>query len=191
MEKLNSNLILCLPLKIGYSKYKYLKYTTSINWSIEFYFDIEDMHSSDLFLIIFSYLKYNDLYCLDVYTLAKSNNSKKIFSRKSGYDLNKMTYREFEVWWENRQWYDSILLDSKEIYGIRLCFVPELVKAFLSSNKINLEIFQLCLKPNYPWNLKIISYFDYFLDESNEDVFWEKPSKYRWYSKIKPIKKNT
>ena len=180
-----------MPLKVGYTSNKHIIYSKSLNWCIEFYFDIEDMHSTDLFLILFSYLKNNKLYCLDVYTIAKNKLEKKIFSRKSAYELNKMNYREFETWWENRQWYDSALLDKKEIYGFRLSFVPDLVKQYLVMNKINLETFQFSLKPDYLWSKDLIDFFDYFLDESNEDVFWEKPSEYRWYNKIKPIKKDS
>lgn len=126
---------------------------------------------------------------MDLYTISKNQSEKKIFSRKSAFDLNKMNYREFESWWEDRQWYDSALLDSKEIYGIRLSFIPDLIKEYLTLNKITLDEFQLSLKPDYIWSEDLIKFFDYFLDESNEETFWEKPNKYKWYNKTKPLKR--
>lgn len=181
IEKLRDNTILCLERKIGYNTRSYLRYKPSWNYSIEFYFDIENMHSTDLFIILYSYLRNQSLYCLDVYTLAEQRSKTRIFSRKTGYELGKMTYREFESWWEKRQWYDSSLLDPKEIYGFRLAFVPELLDSYLSDRGLNMEIFQLSYKPSYPWSSDVISFFENFIDESNEGVFWDKTLMHRYY----------
>lgn len=181
IEKLRSNVILCSERRIGYNFRSYLRYKKSWKYSIEFYFDIENMHSTDLFLILYSYLRNQSIYCLDVYTLAEQRSKIRIFSRKTGYELNKMTYREFESWWEERQWYDSSLLEPKEVYGFRLVFVPELVNNYLLSQDIDMEAFQLSYKPAYPWSLDLISFFESFIDESNEYIFWDKTILHKYY----------
>lgn len=145
------------------------------------------MHATDLYLILFSYLRNQKIYCLDVYTLAKERETRKIFSRKTGYSLNKMSYREFESWWEERQWYDSSLLNPKELYGIRLVFVPALVEALVRSNGISLSDFYFSYKPAYPWSSDIIGIFDFYYDESNAEVFWELTPKYKYAEK--PVKR--
>lgn len=185
MEKLRNNTIICLEKKIGYHFDKSIVYKNSWKYCIDLCFEIEYMHSTDLFLILFSYLRNNKLYCLDVYTIAMCDNKAKIFSRKTGYEMSKMTYREFENWWENRQWYDSALLESKEVYGIRISFVPQLVDNYINANSISLDSFYFSYKPAYPWSMQLINYFDYFIDESNEDVFWELPLKYGHMQKPK------
>lgn len=176
--------MICSAKKIGYNRNKYLTYNNVWKYSIDFYFEIEYMHTTDLFLILYSYLRNNDLYPLDVYTLAISNNNKpKFFSRKTGHELSKMSYREFENWWEHRQWYDSSLLESKEIYGFRIIFIPELVDSFIKLNDISLEEFYYSYKPEYPWSSEILSIFDYFIDITNEDSFWIMSPKYKHIKK--------
>ena len=84
-----------------------------------------------------------------------------------------------------RQWYDSVLLDEKEVYGIKLSFVLELVDSCVKLNKITLDDFYYGYKPAYPWSLDLIEYFDYFIDETNIDIVWEKSPKYKYMKKPK------
>lgn len=141
------------------------------------------MHPSDLYFILFSYFRNQKVYCISIYTLAYSKEDQKFFSKKSGYELNKMTYREFESWWEHRQWYDSNLLNQKEEYGIRLEFVSALVDFFIKEKNISLDEFYYGYKPLYPWSQKVLKTLDYFLDSTNENIFWEKSLKYRYMKK--------
>jgi hypothetical protein len=192
MDKLNNNIIFCSAKKIGYSKDKSVVFRNVWKYSIDIYFDIEDMHASDLFLILFSYIKYKRIYCTEIYTLcrgSKSPNSYKFFSNKTSFEFLKMSYREFENWWEHRQWYDSILLEEKDLYGIRIVFVPELIEIYLKQNNITLEDFYFSFKPEYPWSEDIIDFFNFYIDAFNEGVFWDKPNEYKFYGKRKPVKR--
>ncbi len=189
MEKLRSNLILCSALKVGYSKNNYLRYSTTWNYCIEFHFDIFSMSTSDLYLILFSYLRNNKIYCHDVFTLLSTESGIKFTSRTSGIEMTKKTYENFEDWWLYRQWYDSCLLESKVIYGFRLMFDKDIFISFLKSEAISMVEAQLSLKPMYPWSEQIISIFDRLVDETNEDVFWEDAHMYSWSHKKKPKKK--
>lgn len=180
---LTVNTIICSARKVGYHPTKYLIFNQVWEYSIDFYFEIQYMHASDLYLILFSYLRNMQLFCLDVYTLAQNKSKFKFFSKKTGFEMSRMTYREFESWWNDRQWYDSSLLETKEIYGIRISFIPKLVNNFIKNNNITLEDFYVSYKPAYPWCDSVISIFDSFIDHSNEHIFWEKPLKYEYDKK--------
>lgn len=186
IDFLSNNTVLCSYKKVGYSKNKYIKNYSTWEYSIDIIFDIEDMHSTDLYLILFSYLRNQEVYCVSIHTIGKFENNIKIFSHQNSYEINKMTYREFESWWEYRQWYDSCLLSEKELYGIKLSFIPDLVDIFIKKQDISLEDFYSSYKPMYPWSDEIISYFDYFIDETNFSIIWQKSPKYRYLKK--PIK---
>jgi hypothetical protein len=150
-------------------------------------FEICDMHATDLYLTLFSYLRNNEIPCIHLYTAAISESKIKYFYHSYAYNINRMTYREFEQWWDNRFWYDSQLLNSKEIYAIKLTFLPEAVNFFIKKNNISLEDFYLSYKPAYPWSSSIIQIFDSFIDASNEDIFWNK-SPHVYTNKRKPNK---
>jgi hypothetical protein len=62
-------------------------------------------------------------------------------------------------------------LKAKEIYSIKITFLPEAVNRVIKINKIDLNAFYFSYKPSYPWSEEIVSIFDYFLDITNESVF--------------------
>lgn len=185
-EHFKNNTLLCSWKKIGYTEKKYLKFKHIWKYSIDICFEVNYMHATDLYLIIFSYLRNYKLPCLDLYIVATSNNKIRYLYRNSAHNLNKMTYREFELWWENRQYYDSQLLEHKEIYSIRLTFLPEALIYFTKKHNISLEDFYLSYKPAYPWSCDILTIFNFFIDFTNETAFWKKNTHlYRSETKFK------
>ena len=150
IDFLSNNTILCSYKKIGYFGHKYLIFSNSWEYSIDIFFDIKDMHATDLYLILFSYIRNQELYCISIHSIGLVDKKLKLYSHQNGYIINKMTYREFEEWWEYRQWYDSSLLSEKEIYGIKISFIPDLVESFIKREKISLEDFYYSYKPMYP-----------------------------------------
>jgi hypothetical protein len=188
MQDLSSNLIICSALRVGYSKKSYLKYAETWNYCIEFHFDIFEMAASDLYLILFSYLRYNKLYCHDLLTLLSSDSGVKFTSRTAGIEMRKKNYENFDEWWSYRQWYDSCLLETKTTYGFRLIFDKDVFSNFVWENQLTMVEAQLSLKPAYPWSNKIISIFDRLVDETNEEVFWEDAHPLAWSHKKKPKK---
>lgn len=146
----------------------YIKYASFINNSITLIFDVRYMSSLDLYPILMSFLKNEELPVSFVSTMfVKYDSPKLIFlSNLRASEIRNKNYYSFNEWWECKKLYEGDFIGQKDIYGITLIFNSSVFCSFLKKYNISVEEFVASYRPLTPWDENVISFMEEFFEIS-------------------------